>query len=155
MSTGVMRLREMTIRYRATRLPDGEPLMVGRRIRNAAELAPTLIALLRDEPSEVFVILCLSTKCRVMAFHEVSRGTLDATLVYPRDVFKAAILASAASIVLAHNHPSGDATPSIDDLRLTDRLVAGGRILGIPIADHLIIGDGTWVSLRDRGHPLG
>ena len=83
-------------------------------------------AVLQDQPSEVFAILCLSTKHRVIGYHEVSRGTLDTALVHPREVFKAAILANAAAIILTHNHPSGDPTPSADDVALTQRLVQAG-----------------------------
>lgn len=79
-----MRLREMRIRYTAGRAPDGAPLMVGRVVRSAAEVGATLLTLLEHEPSEVFVIVCLSTKCRVIAYHEVGRGTIDSTLVHPR-----------------------------------------------------------------------
>jgi DNA repair protein RadC len=107
--------------------------------------------MLQDEASEVFAILCLSTKHRVLAYHEVSRGCLDSTLVHPREVFKAAILANAASVVLAHNHPSGDPTPSPDDMTLTRRLVDAGRLIGVDVLDHIVIGDGRYVSFRERG----
>ena len=151
MSTELTRLREMTIRYQASRSPEGAPIMIRRKVRCAADAATPLIALLEHEPNEVFVILCLSTKCRVLAYHEVSRGTIDATLVHPREVFKAALLGNAATLVLAHNHPSGDPTPSPDDQHLTRRLVDAGRILGITVADHVIVGEGRWVSFRDAG----
>ena len=110
---------------------------------------------LQDQPSEVFAILCLSTKHRVIGYHEVSRGTLDTALVHPREVFKAAILANAAAIILTHNHPSGDPTPSADDLTLTQRLVEAGRLLGIDVLDHIVIGDGMWVSIMELGRIHG
>ena len=125
--------------------------MIDRVIRSAADAAPALLALLEHESNEVFVMLCLSTKCRVIAYHEVSRGTLDATLVHPREVFKAALLSNAACLVLAHNHPSGDPTPSPDDQHLTHRLADAGRLLGITVVDHLIVGEGRWFSFRDAG----
>ncbi len=93
---------------------------------------------------EVFGILCLSTKHRVIAYHEVGRGTLDSVLVHPREVFKAALLANAAGIIAAHVHPSGDPTPSADDVEVTGRLAAAGDILGVPVLDHIIIGDGRY-----------
>ena len=96
-------------------------------------------------------MLCVTTKHRVIAYYEVSRGTLDATLVHPREVFKAAILANAAAIVVAHNHPSGDPTPSIDDLALTARLKQAGEVLGIPVLDHIILADGRSVSMKQIG----
>ena len=76
---------------------------------------------------------------------------LDSTLVHPREVFKAAMLANAAAIVLAHNHPSGDPTPSPDDMALTRRLVDAGRLIGVDVLDHIVIGDGRHVSFRERG----
>jgi DNA repair protein RadC len=106
---------------------------------------------LQDEPAEVFAILCVTTKHRVIAYHEVSRGTLDSTLVHPREIFKAVLLANAAAIVAAHNHPSGDPTPSPDDLELTHRLAAAGDVLGIPLLDHIIIGDGCYYSFKEAG----
>jgi DNA repair protein RadC len=96
-------------------------------------------------------MLCLSTKHRVIAYHEVSRGTLDSTLVHPREVFKAALLANAAAIIVNHNHPSGDPSPTIDDLEVTRRLVAAGEILGIVVLDHIVVGDGRYFSFKEAG----
>jgi len=112
MQTQTMKLRELTIRYAVRKDQDGQPVIVGRALGRPSEAASALMALLQDEPSEVFVILCLTTKFHVIAYHEVGRGTLDTVLVNPREVFKAALLANAAAIVVAHNHPSGDPTPS-------------------------------------------
>jgi len=93
--------------------------------------------------------LCVTTKHRVIAYHEVSRGTLDSTLVHPREVFKAAILANAAAIIVCHNHPSGAPSPSPDDVELTRRLVATGNLLGIDVLDHIVVGDGRYYSLKE------
>lgn len=151
MATGMMRLRELTIRYTVKKDGAGKPVAVDRRVGTPSECAAAFNAMLHDEPAEVFGILCLTTKHRVIAYHEVSRGSLDATLVHPREVFKAAILANAAAIILTHNHPSGDPTPSPDDVVLTQRLVGAGELLGIDVLDHVIIGDGRWVSFRELG----
>lgn len=151
MTTGMMRLRELTIRYTVRKDGEGQPVAVDRRVGTPAQCAAAFSAMLQDEPAEVFGILCLTTKHRVIAYHEVSRGSLDATLVHPREVFKAAILANAAAIILTHNHPSGDPTPSPDDVALTQRLVGAGELLGIDVLDHVIIGDGRWVSFRELG----
>lgn len=78
-------------------------------------------------------------------------GSLNASIVHPREVFRAAIKCSSASLVCAHNHPSGDPTPSPEDISLTARLVEAGQIVGIDVLDHLIIGDGSFVSLKERG----
>jgi len=93
----------------------------------------------------------LDSKNRVQRINTVSIGILDSSLVHPREVFKDAILASAASIIVAHNHPSGDPTPSIEDKRVTQRLYEAGQLLGIDLLDHIVIGDNKWVSLKQIG----
>jgi DNA repair protein RadC len=103
MQTGTMRLRELTVRYSVRKDGEGQPVVVGRDTSNPRETAASLMTMLQDEPSEVFAILCVTTKYRVIAYHEFSRGTLDATLVHPREVFKVALLANAAAIILAHS----------------------------------------------------
>ena len=102
MQTDTITLRELTIRYSVKADATGQPVVIGRTLSTPAASAAALVALLQDEPGEVFAILCLSTKHRVIAYHEVSRGTLDATLVHPREVFKAALLSNAAWIILTH-----------------------------------------------------
>ena len=151
MQTDSIQLRELTVRYSVKKTDAGESLVVGRALKSARESAELLMRVLADEPAEVFAMLCLSTKHRVIAFHEVSRGTLDSTLVHPREVFKAALLANAAAIVVSHNHPSGDPSPTIDDLDVTTRLVAAGEILGIPVLDHIVVGDGRYFSFKEAG----
>jgi DNA repair protein RadC len=149
MQTGTMKLRELTLRYAVKTDYEGQPVVVGRDLSNPRDTALSLMTLLQDEPSEVFAILCVSTKHRVIAYHEVSRGTLDSVLVHPREVFKAALLANAAAIVATHVHPSGDPTPSPDDVAITRRLAAAGEILGVPLLDHIIIGDGRYYSFKE------
>lgn len=149
MQTDTITLRELTIRYSVKADTTGQPVVIGRTLSTPAASAAALAALLQDEPGEVFAILCLSTKHRVIAYHEVSRGTLDATLVHPREVFKAALLSNAASIILTHNHPSGDPTPSPDDHQLTRRLVDAGRLIGVEVLDHIIVGDGHYFSFKE------
>jgi DNA repair protein RadC len=102
---------------------------------------------------EVFRVLLLDTRHRLVSDVTVSIGSLNSSLVHPREVFRPALLAACASIVLTHNHPSGDPEPSGEDLALTRRLAAAGSLLGIEVLDHLILGDGTdkWVSLKERG----
>lgn len=151
MQTDTITLRELTIRYSVKADATGQPVVIGRTLSTPAASAAALAALLQDEPGEVFAILCLSTKHRVIAYHEVSRGTFDATLVHPREVFKAALLSNAASIILTHNHPSGDPTPSPDDHQLTRRLVDAGRLIGVDVLDHIIVGDGRYFSFREGG----
>src|SRR5688500_12836502 len=151
MQTQTTKLRELTVRYSVRRDEQGKPFVIGRSLVRPCDCAGLLMPLLQDEPCEVFGILCLTTKHRLIAYHEVSRGSLDSTLVHPREVFKAALLANAAAIVLAHNHPSGDPTPSPDDLALTTRLRAVGELIGIDVLDHVVIGDTRYVSFQELG----
>jgi DNA repair protein RadC len=113
--------------------------------------AITTITNVQEEAQEVFGILILNTKNKIVAVHEVSRGTLNASMVHPREAFKLAVLHNAAAIICFHNHPSGDPEPSRDDMVITERLKNAGKILGISVFDHIIVGDGRYVSLKERG----
>jgi len=113
------------------------------------------VALLRphlvDKKREHFVTLLLDARHRLIRFSPIAVGSLSASLVHPREVFKDAIAASAAAVIMAHNHPSGDPTPSEHDLKLTKRLAQAGALLGIEVLDHVIIGTDGAVSLRGLG----
>jgi len=100
---------------------------------------------------ERFVVACLDTKNRVQSVVEVTVGTLDASLVHPREVFKPPILEGSSSIILSHNHPSGNATPSREDIQVTNRLTEVGKLIGIDVLDHIVCGDetGEAVSIRE------
>ena len=101
---------------------------------------------------EQFIIACLNTKNEPTNISVVSVGSLNKAIVHPREVFKTAILSNAASIMAFHNHPSGETTPSQQDIQLTNRLYQAGELLGIKLLDHLIIGDGTFTSLKEKGY---
>lgn len=104
-------------------------------------------------PNEHFVMMTLSTKNHVIGVHTIFIGSLNASIVHPREVFQRALLNNAASIIVAHNHPSGDPTPSKEDIEVTKRLGEAGKIMGIEVLDHLIIGDyGKYVSLKEKGY---
>ena len=103
------------------------------------------------EAVEQFGVVSLDTKHRLIRAKVISIGTLDATIVHPREVFREAISAGAAAIILFHNHPSGDPTPSAEDLELTVRLIQAGEVLGIAVADHLVLADDRYVSLLESG----
>ena len=107
--------------------------------------------LMEDLKKEVFRVVLLDAQNGLLKDFVVSEGTLSASLVHPREVFKPAILESAASLILVHNHPSGDPTPSKEDLRLTRQLVECARLLDLRIHDHLVVGRGRFVSLAQRG----
>jgi len=102
------------------------------------------------EKKEYFIIICLDTRNNLIV-DEISVGTLNASLVHPREVFKKAILNNSAHVVVAHNHPSGDPSPSEDDIVTTRRLVESGKILGIAVTDHIIVTQNNFVSLKEQG----
>ncbi|MEK8131351.1 DNA repair protein RadC [Paenibacillus filicis] len=120
-------------------------------IRSPQDAAALLMEDMRYLQKEHFVCLFLNTKNHVIGQETLSMGSLNASIVHPREVFRAAIKRSSASIVCAHNHPSGDPTPSPEDIQLTQRLVEAGEIVGIEILDHLVIGDRRFVSLKELG----
>ena len=136
---------EMARRHLAESLPERDALSDPQAARDY------LKSRLRDLPHEVFAILFLDTRHRVIAFEELARGSLDGAAVYPREVVKAALRHNAASVILAHNHPSGVAEPSAADRALTDRLKSALAAVDIRVLDHLIIGDGTPASFAERG----
>ena len=106
---------------------------------------------LRGKPQEQCIALLLDSRHRLIRIAEIAQGTVNASLVHPRDIFKAAIAANATALILAHNHPSGDPTPSAEDLVLTQRVVETGRIIGIAVLDHLIIGQDSHCSFLAQG----
>lgn len=100
---------------------------------------------------EHLVVLTLDTKNVVTSITTASVGSLNSSIVHPREIFKTAILSNAASIIIAHNHPSGDTTPSNEDINITQRIKEGGKLLGIELLDHIIVGDDTYTSLKEKG----
>lgn len=123
-----------------------------RKIKSAADVYSMLYPQVRELKKERFTTLHLDTKNNVIREEIVSIGTLNSNIVHPREVFKSALIESAASVILTHNHPSGDPTPSREDVAVTRKLVDGGKLLGIDVLDHVIIGDGSYVSLKDEGY---
>jgi DNA repair protein RadC len=119
--------------------------------RSAADAARFLLPRYGARPVETFGILALDVRHRLKREVVVSTGCLTSSLVHPREVFQEALVARAAALVLFHNHPSGDPEPSSEDLALTRRLAAAGTLMGIEVLDHLILGAGRYVSLKDRG----
>lgn len=105
-----------------------------------------------DEDREVFLVLCLNMKNHIVAIHRASIGNLNSAIIHPREIFKAAILNNAASIIIAHNHPSNDPTPSPEDIEVTKRLCKAGDVMGIEILDHIVVGMTKFVSLKEKGY---
>lgn len=122
-------------------------------IQGPGEAALLAGRFLEDCDREHSLAILLDSKGKLIGFHIVSVGDLSSAIISPREVFKAAILANASSLILAHNHPSGDPTPSPDDIAVTRRIFESGELLGIDLLDHIIIGDmGCFTSLKEKGH---
>lgn len=121
------------------------------RIRGPADVFDRCAPVLRDLLQEEFRVLLLNTQHAVLREIVVSRGTLDSSVIHPREVFKAAVVESAAAMILVHNHPSGDPTPSPEDRLVTQQLSEAGRLLGIQVLDHIVIGDARYVSFVEAG----
>lgn len=107
--------------------------------------------LFADHVRERFVVFWLNSANRVCGFEVVTEGTLNSSLVHPREVFRGAIVATSAAIIVAHNHPSGNTEPSAEDLSITKQLVEAGKTVGIPVHDHIIFADDTYTSFAERG----
>ncbi len=120
-------------------------------IRGPADVFARVGPLLKDLQQEEFHALLLNTQHRIIRDVLVTRGILDASLIHPREVFRAAIVESTAGVILVHNHPSGDPTPSAEDRAVTRQLVSAGAAVGIPVLDHVIVSSGGFASLAERG----
>lgn len=120
-------------------------------VRSPEDVSGLLMEEMRYLQKEHFVCLFLNTKNHIIGQETLSMGSLNAAIVHPREVFRAAIKRSSASIICVHNHPSGDPTPSSEDVALTRRLMEAGEIIGIDVLDHIVIGDRRYVSLKEQG----
>jgi DNA repair protein RadC len=116
--------------------------------RDAADIATEF---LKGADREYLIVLALDTKNKVNSIDTVSVGSLNSSIVHPREVFKSLVLSNAASFILAHNHPSGDCSPSNEDVNITQRIKEAGKILGIELLDHIIVGDNQYISLKEKG----
>jgi len=121
------------------------------RVRGPADVHRYYAPRLRDLPVEEFHVLALGSQSQILGDVLVTRGILNSSLVHPREVFRAAIAEAAAGIIVVHNHPSGDPTPSADDRSVTRQLVDAGRLLDVPVYDHVVIGGGRFVSFAEAG----
>lgn len=124
-------------------------------VRHAGDVVGMLRAFLRDDPRERFAVVYLDTRHKPIAVHDAHVGTCDSSPVHPREVYGPAVALAATAVVVAHNHPSGDPTPSSEDRAVTERLRQAGELLGIPMLDHVVIGEARYFSFADEGfHPL-
>lgn len=143
-----MYIREVRVSY-GRRLPvRGQSLS----LKSPREIVAVMAPVLENEVVEVCYVLFLTTKHGLIRYHQLSRGSISSTFVSAREVYQAALLANASCIALVHNHPSGDPTPSPDDLSVTRRVRDAGEVIGIELVDHVVIGrGGEFVSIRGLG----
>lgn len=137
-----MYVHELTTRRYRGKVPDA--------IRGPEDIVKLIGRRFRKADREHFLVVLLNARHEAIGWHTVSVGSLNASIVHPREVFKPAILSSSASVILVHNHPSGDAEPSEEDLAITKRLVKAGELLGIAVLDHVVVASRGVVSLRAR-----
>jgi DNA repair protein RadC len=119
-------------------------------VRSPQDVANAVTSI-RSNKKENFVVLCLNARNQVIRKETISIGSLNASIVHPREVFQPAVTESAASVILVHNHPSGDTRPSDDDLELTRRLVKAGEIMGVEVLDHVIVSEKKHLSMKEKG----
>jgi DNA repair protein RadC len=121
-----------------------------KKITSPSDIAEIFIPLLRDEVKEQFLVVCLSSANKIIRYERISVGNLNSSIVHPREIFKVAIENNSASIILIHNHPSENTEPSSEDIAITKKLVEAGKMMDIPIFDHLIIAGNSYTSFVER-----
>jgi len=120
-------------------------------IRTPADVFQNYQSLFKDHVRERFIVFWLNSANKVLGFEVITEGLLNSSLTHPREVFRGAIVSTCASIILAHNHPSGNPEPSQEDITITKQIVDSGKIIGIPVHDHIIFADNNFTSLAERG----
>ena len=149
---GPAKAAQLTAAFALSREGTQPPATSGQPITDAHSAFVILAPLLRGQPTERVVALLLDTKHRLIRSAPITTGSVNASLIHPREVFHEAVRARATAVILAHNHPSGDPAPSEEDIALTEQLAAAGRLVGIPLLDHIIIGGERHVSLAQEGY---
>lgn len=148
---GLAKAAQLKACFELGKRQDLEPELKNYDIKNPQSVVKAIRASIKDKAKEHFKLILLDTRNKIIGISTISIGTLNASLVHPREIFKEAIIHNSASVVLAHNHPSGDPEPSEEDLTITKRLVKSGKILGIEVIDHIIIGKTNFSSFKERG----
>ncbi len=146
----IVRFKVIRAVYERLTVREGTEEYVTQSIRDAHAVC-ALFSFLQQETKEHFLALHLDVKNRILCIDRVSTGSMTSSVIHPREVFKTALLSSAASLLLIHNHPSGDPSPSRDDISITEKLKRAGELMGIAVLDHVIIGEG-YVSLKEKGY---
>jgi len=132
------------------RIQSQSKLLSNKKITSPQDIAEIFIPLLRDEVKEKFIVVCLNTANRIIKQEIISIGNLNSSVVHPREIFKVAIDSSAANIILIHNHPSGNPDPSNEDIAITKKIAESGKIMDIPVFDHIIVAGSTYTSFVEK-----
>jgi DNA repair protein RadC len=148
---GLAKAAQIKATFELGRRQELEPEPKDYDIKNPQGVVKAIRSSIKDKAKEHFKLLLLDNRNKIIGISTISIGTLNASLVHPREIFKEAIIHNSASVVLAHNHPSGDPEPSEEDMKITERLVESGKILGIEVIDHIIIGKTSFASFKERG----
>jgi len=148
---GLAKAAQLKAAFELGRRLDSYPVKEKRAVRSPEDALKEVKARLKGRKKEHFLTILLDTRNQVIGIAPISIGSLDSSVVHPREVYKEALAASAASVIFVHNHPSGDASPSEDDIKLTHRLVEAGKIMGVDVLDHVVVADSSYVSLKGMG----
>ena len=130
---------------------DKPHIIESKKVNCPADVARHAMQIIRYEDQEVLICYALNTKHGIKKHQEIFRGSLNASVIHPREVFRFAILNAAHTIIIVHNHPSGDPAPSPEDINATKQIKQAGEILDIKLLDHIIVGDGHWISMKEEG----
>lgn len=144
---GIKLIREKTVKYNWKK-----EFGIDTKITNPENVVQMFNSVLHlcDQPEEVFGMIALDCKGEISGMFEIARGTLTSAIVHPREVFKRALICNAQSVIVAHNHPSGEVTPSNEDINLTKRLYEAGKMIGVEVLDHIVVGDNDFFSFKQK-----
>jgi DNA repair protein RadC len=143
-------VRQLEIVSKRVKVSDTEARYLDKTVCSPEDVFRLFRSLFSDQPVELFVVIHLKSNNGIAAFEIVNKGVLNSSLVTPREIFKSAILQNAAAIILCHNHPSGNCEPSAEDIQITMKLVESGKLLGIPVNDHIVFGENSYASFAER-----
>lgn len=151
MSDRAVRFKTLVWKFKDTKInyPDLSE-MPKKKITSPADFYELFNPIMLEQPNEVFIVAWLSSSNRVIGFDIISSGNLNSSVVHPREVFRRAVVTNCASIIIAHNHPSGNPDPSNEDISITKKLIEAGKILDVPIFDHIIFAENSFTSFVER-----
>jgi DNA repair protein RadC len=151
MTEKVIRFKTLVWKFKETNIKYPELTeMPKKKISSPKDFFDLFQPIFKEEPVEIFIVAWLSSANRIIGFEKVSVGNLNSSIVDPRSVFRCAIVSNSASVIVAHNHPSGNPEPSEEDISITKKLVESGKVLGVHVFDHLIFAENTYTSFVER-----